>query len=283
MDSIFNQQERNALIKSGAGLQRIEDKVDTARKRGLKEAFERIKGDHETHDSLANLFGDAEGFVLKFHHGAYLGDFERGSWGQVRDTSGEEPPYLSFKNNTTQYNNLLLLAQRNRDNHVFFGDWYDIRVHGEGVQSVVRIYVPDINVQKILHRIGANLLTEPENFALAWLSSRGEVGLSIRDGQDLPQGRQWERNYGHDYDSSRREFKAKLGGEDLIEFYKESVRGAAEWTQNLERFSGHAWGTPSFGNLVANSQNAKFLNRNRYPIKNIPTKIYGFELRQMHI
>ena len=285
MSSIFNPQEMNALVRSSAGLQRLEDKVDSARKQGLKEAFERIKGDYKLHDSLANLFGDAEGFVLKFCPGTYIGDFERDSFGSYM---GEEPPYLSIRNNPPQYSNLLLITQRNRDNHLVLGGWHDVGVRGEGVQSVIEIYEPDVNVQKILHRIGADLLIEPENFALAWLASRGEIELSLGEGQSLPEDRQWKINrelrysgYGS-YEPILR-CEAKLEGCDLIKLYKESVREAVQWVQKLERCSPYGGGTGSIEWAASNSQNAKFFNRDRYPTKGIPTKIYSFELRQTHI
>lgn len=273
MEAIFKSQERNALVRANRNLSSVENEVENRRRQNMREAFERIKGDYETHDALLNMFKESEGFVMRFHYGAYVGDFEEDQFGVARNRSGEEPPYVGFEVNTPQYSKLLLIAQRNRDNHVVLGDWNNVRVRGEGEQSLVNIYVPDTNYQKALQKFGAERFIEPENFALAWLTSKAEVHAENGDIQDVQPNREWDMRRG--LRSTNVAYRSKLEGSDLIELYKEGVKQSVKEASDLETRA---------TNLNARERHGfRLFNRNCFPSYDHITRVYDIKLKKMHI
>ena len=272
---IFDNEELRALVPQASSPRLLEDKLEGSKRgEGFLEAFKRIKEDYQTHDTLLKAFCEAEGFVLKFDYGSYLSD---------RQPSDEEPPYLSRDFNLPQHLDLLLVAQRSRENYVVLGNMpmsSKVR-NGDSVETVISVAVPDQNVQKILYNVGAEELLEPENFALALLFGKATVDISCPEDYTPDKSRDWgfsPKGY-----HSRATFRTRMEGEDVVSFYREAVKDAAVWQQKLNQYDGHNWGTGSFGNLVANSQNVQLFNRNHWHNKKIPTKIYGFELKPLHL
>ncbi len=244
---------------------------NNARGRGFLEAFKRIKKDYKTHDTLLDIFGEAEGFVLEFGFCSYMSE---------KQESEMEAPYLSPDFNLPSYSKLLLIAQRSRDNCIVFSDINEQMRNGDSKETLISVYVPDQNVQKIQNQVGTGNLLEAENFALALLFDKATVDLTYQRRQKPEQNRDW--SYSTKYTMpGETAYTSKMEGEDVIRFYKEAVKNAAVWQQRLNEYNGGDSGTPSFRNLVVNSQNVHLFNRNHSQTKNISTKVYGFEFKQL--
>ncbi len=252
---IFQQKELEALTKVVNKPKGLEDKINTARRQNMENAFARIKSDHQTHDFILDLFDEAEGFVLYMGSGVYLG----------QRTSAQEPPFLSSEINTPEHSRLFLFATRDRNNRLFLGYMNDC------IPSIIDEYIPDMNYQKILRQIGADKLIDPEKFAIAWLVLRAEVELSIVQGTNPPQNRTWEQKY-HTYNNRRNYYKAPIEGDDVIEFYKGAVIRAIELGNKLETSRDYC-----VNDLI------RLFNRDLFPTRKIPTKLHEIKRQEMHI
>lgn len=314
-ESIFDDEEHRILRekckkeKDSVSLEYLLDQE--SRRENIREAFDRIKADVETHKLLLDAFEEPVGFIL------YLTDYTYTRERTYIDR--EEPPYISLewllsemkipftRDRPTLYGTKFGLYLRTDKNAKKAGLFLG-QMHKHSGETSVDIFLPDpenksqhpenkdpmkVNAEDYaIKMLAAKAILEmhsmPINFDRKRKWFHGEPHLDKHEGREKP-------NYPGDISNpiseeeferrphERRELISRVQGEDLIIFYKCAVRKAL-WCQKELDWLYKSGKLPfpydhfplGFKFLSIDDVDFRLAKRDHYPMKYIPTKISGF-------